>query len=154
MTAPPITEKEQTIASAFYHPRTGFGSVEATHKAVKAKDATITRAEVRSFIAKQEIRQRRKPLKVNSYVADLPRQEFQVDLADFGEPAKPRYGFVAVDIFTKKGACIPIADKNAETTAAAMETVFSELGYPSTVLSDEGGEFSGTFSAVLKREDV
>ena len=150
----PITEREKTIASVFYHPRTGFGSIENTLVEARKADPHITRANVRTFIAKQEIRQRRKPLKVNSFVADLPRQEFQVDLLDMGQRATPRYGLTAIDIFTKKGACIPIADKNANTTAEAMEKVFSELGYPSSVMSDEGAEFDGRFAEVLKREAV
>ena len=153
-TKAPLTEKEKTLASVFYNSRTGFGSVEHTYQAARKLDPSINRAEVRHFIANQEIRQRKKPQKANSFVADLPRQEFQVDLLDMGEKAKPRYGLVAVDIFTKKGACIPIRDKLATTTAAAMEKVFSELGYPSSIMSDEGGEFAGKFAELLRDEQV
>ena len=103
--------KEKTIAAVFYDRRKGFGSVEATWKVAHAADPGITRADVRAFLAKQEIRQRHKPTQVNGSVADLPRQEFQIDLLDQGEKAVPRYGLCAIDIFTKKGACIPIANK-------------------------------------------
>ena len=82
-----ITDRERTISSVFYDPRTGFGSVEQTLKAARQISPQITREHVRNFLAKQEIRQRKKPAKVNSYVAQLPRQEFQVDLLDMGERA-------------------------------------------------------------------
>ena len=150
----PITEREKTLASVFYHPRTGFGSVEQTLKQARAKDAGITRQHVRDFIAKQEIRQRRKPLKVNSFVANFPRQEFQVDLLDMGERASPRYGFVAVDVFSKKGACFPIRNKFASDTAEALRKTFGELGYPASIMCDEGGEFQGEFAEECKQEFV
>ena len=152
--ADPITEREKTLADVFYHPRTGFGSVEQTLKQAKLRDASITRQHVRSFLAKQEIRQRRKPLKVNSFVADFPRQEFQVDLLDMGEQFVPRYGFVAIDIFSKKGACFPIRSKLASETAEALRKVFGELGYPSSIMCDEGAEFQGEFAEVCKKEEV
>ena len=149
-----ITDRERTLASVFYNPRTGFGSVEHTLKAAREVNPQITRAHVRDFIAKQEIRQRKKPSKVNSFVADFPRQEFQVDLLDMGEKANPRYGFVAVDIFSKKGACFPIRSKVASETAQALRKTFGELGYPSSIMCDEGGEFFGEFSQECKGEDV
>jgi len=145
---------DNLLAAIFYDKRTGFGSVESTFQAAKRQDPTIKKADVRRFIAKQEVRQRRKPLKVNGYVAKLPREEFQVDLLEFGKLAKPRYGFCCVDIFTKKGACIPIKKKTSDLTAEAMMKCFTELGYPTSVMSDEGGEFSGKFDELLGREDV
>ena len=130
--ADPITEREKTLAAVFYHPRTGFGSVEHTFSKARVIDPTIKREHVRAFLAKQEIRQRRKPLKVNSFVAAFPRQEFQVDLLDMGENVVPRYGFVAIDIFTKKGSCFPIRNKFANETAEALRKSFGELSYPSS----------------------
>ena len=149
-----ITDRERTISSVFYNPRTGFGSVEQTLKAARQISPQITREHVRNFLAKQEIRQRKKPTKVNSYVAQLPRQEFQVDLLDMGERANPRYGFVAIDIFTKKGACFPIPSKVASETTQALKKTFDELGYPASIMCDEGGEFMGEFAQECKDQDI
>ena len=145
---------EKAIASVFYHPRNGFKSVEGTYKDVNKIDKTITREHVRHFIKNQEVRQRRKPIKVNSFVADFPRQEFQVDLADFGERAKTRYGFCAIDIFSKKTTCIPIGSKVATDTAAALAKTFSELGYPVSIMCDEGGEFGAQFAELAQQNEV
>ena len=103
-----ITARDRLISEVFYNPDTGFGSIEHTLKAARLRDPSITRQDIRQFLAKQEVRQRRKPHKVNSFVPFFPRQEFQVDLLDMGDKSTPRYGFTCIDIFTKKGACIPI----------------------------------------------
>ena len=100
--------KERVIAEAFYDQRHGFGSVQHTLARARLKDPSITRAQVKAFLDNQEVKQRRKPLQVNSFVADLPRQEFQVDLADFGFESRPRYCFVAIDIFSKKVFAMPL----------------------------------------------
>ena len=97
-----ISAKDRLLADIFYNPQTGFRGVEQTYTAARLRDGTVNRGDVRACLAKQELRQRRKPQKVNSYVAAFPRQEFQVDLLDMGDTAVPRYGFVCIDIFTKK----------------------------------------------------
>ena len=139
--------KDHIIAEAYYDERQGFGSIEHTLKRAREKDATITRGDVKEFLDKQEVKQQRKPTKVNSFVADLPRQEFQVDLADFGASAKPRYCFVAIDIFSKKLFAIPLRAKS--DAADAVQPMFKALGYPISVMSDEGGEFKGDFAENL-----
>ena len=149
-----LSDKEKTLATVFYHPRTGFGSVENTFRSAVQQDPTISRDDVRAFMGKQELRQRRKPLKVNSFVGNFPRQEFQVDLMDMGERAVPRYGFAVVDIFSKKGACFPLTSKVAPKTAECLKKTFDELGYPASIMCDEGGEFHGEFAKECKEQDI
>lgn len=149
-----ITAKERAIAASFYDSANGFGGIEQTYRAARAADPTITRQDVRAFLAKQELRQRRKPHKVNSFVPLFPRQEFQVDLLDQGANVNPRYGLTAIDIFSKKAACIPINSKIAPVTAQALRRVFDELGYPTSIMCDEGGEFMGQFAHECEEEDV
>lgn len=150
----PLSPREQSIADVYYHPRHGFGSIEHTHRLVSAVNPTVTRAEVRTFLKNQEIRQRKKPIGGNSYVPDYVRQQYQIDLADFGERAMPRYGFVAIDILSKKAACIPLLNKTPKGTAAALQTVFDELGYPVSVMVDEGGEFFADFAKLCENSNV
>jgi hypothetical protein len=85
-------ERDRVIAEVFYNKREGFGSLQATYASARRVDPRITKQDVRRFLMNQEVRQRRKPIKVNSYVPDLPREQFQVDLMDMGVRAVPRYG--------------------------------------------------------------
>ena len=144
--------KGRIIAETYYDERHGFGSLQHTLQKAREKDSSITKAEVKAVLNKQEIKQQRKPIHVNSFVADLPRQEFQVDLADFGLHAGPRYCFVAIDIFSKKLFAMPLRAKS--DAADAVQPMFRELGYPISVMSDEGGEFKGDFAEHLHADLV
>jgi len=148
------SEAEKLIGKVFYNSRTGYGSVEETYKNV---DPSISRTDVREFMMKQEIRQQKKPAKnkINSFVAQLPRQEFQVDLLDMGNSVKPfRYGFVCIDIFTKKGVCIPIRTKTPEVTTKALKETFREIGYPASTMCDDGTEFKGEFAEECRENEI
>lgn len=151
---PPIDAKDRILAQVFYHRATGFGSIADTYREAHSLDPSISKADVREFLAKQEIRQRHKPARYNSFVADLPREEIQIDLADFGERASPRYCLVAIDIFSKVAWGVPIANKQATATRAALGQVFEHIGYPETIMCDEGGEFHGEFAEEAKRQGV
>lgn len=152
----PISEKEKIIASVFYDKRRGFGSLNNTFLAAKEHDPTITRSDVRYFLSKQEVRQRKKPNKkeLNNFLPDMAHDEFQVDLADFGERSNPRYGFVCLDIFTKKAVLIPLKSKTAPETSEALNHAFQTLGFPDYIMCDEGGEFHGEFSHDAKEQGV
>jgi hypothetical protein len=152
--AGPLSEKERVIAGVFYNRAHGFGSQRDTLIAARVLDPTITRSDVREFLANQELRQRRKPTKVNGYLRDIGREEFQCDLADFGERANPRYGFVCVDIFSKHACLIPMHSKTGPEAAEALKKAFALLGYPVYIMCDEGGEFHGEFSQLAKEQNV
>lgn len=145
-------ERDRVIAEVFYNKREGFGSLQATYASARRVDPRITKQDVRRFLMNQEVRQRRKPIKVNSYVPDLPREQFQVDLMDMGARAAPRYGFVAMDIFTKKVFVKPIATKDQAHTA--VDEMFEALGHPTEIMLDEGGEFKGRFKQEVEQESV
>ena len=150
-----VAERDRRLGEIFYDPQNGYGSVENTYKAARAQGMlNLTRQHVREFMAKQELRQRRRPKAVNSFVGDFPRQEFQVDLADFGAASTPRYGFVAYDIFSKRGACFPMQNKFAADSTEALKKTFEELGYPTSIMCDEGAEFRGSFAEECKTQDI
>ena len=142
---------EAVLRSVFYDVRSGFGSFDATYKAAKAQDPSITKNQVRDFLARQELRQAKKtPARYNTWVPKAPREEFQIDLLDWGLKTKPRYGLVAVDIFTKKLAVVPIADKTTRLTSQALQVVIRRLGMPANVMADLGGEFQSTFAERMR----
>ena len=142
---------EDTISKVYYNVATGFGSIAKTLEQARKVDARITRADVQSFLAKQEHRQVKKRRKDNSWIPSGPREEFQIDLADFGRESEYRYALLAIDVFTKKLVVIPLKDKASEAAASAMDYVLTELDIPNYVYTDEGGEFQSAFETKLSQ---
>jgi hypothetical protein len=143
--------KDRLIARVYYDVREGFGSINQTLARARELDPTITREDVRRFLNRQEVRQRKKPNRYNSFVPDDRLDQIQVDLADFSaRGTQHRYALVAIDSFTKEASVIPLKDKTSETTAAALEKVLVKLGLPDALVTDEGGEFQAAFERRLK----
>ena len=71
--------EKQKIINDIYFDRSGFGSRQSTLKDARAKDKTITMADVEEFF-KKNVEEKRKPRGQNSFVAPHPYFEFQLDL--------------------------------------------------------------------------
>ena len=82
----------------------------------------------------------------NSYVANEPLQEIQIDIADFTASAALndgfRYAFLAIDIFTKFCHVVPIRDKKPDESIRAMKEVLNKIGIPKTVYHDFEGSWN------------
>jgi hypothetical protein len=143
--------KEATISKVYYDLEKGFGSIAKTHQAAKKIDPSIKREDVKAFLDKQELRQGKKRRGDNSFIPFAPREEYQFDLADFGASAvKYRYAFVAIDVFSKMLAVVPIESKKPEECARALDQVIEKMRTPNYAYTDDGGEFKGTFVERLK----
>jgi hypothetical protein len=136
---------DKAISKVYYNLESGFGSQAETYRKTVAEDPRVTRADVKRFFEKQEILQRNKPKGYNSYVPKFPRQQIQLDLAEFGTEAEFRYMLIGVDIFTKQIAAVPLETKKAENVGRAFQEILSKLKVPSEILTDPGGEFQGPF---------
>ena len=88
---------DSIISKVYYDVKSGFGSIEKTLKVAQLINKTSTRDQVKAFLDKQNLRQRKKRRGDNSWIPFGPREEFQIDLADFGVNREYRYALVAVD---------------------------------------------------------
>ena len=70
--------KEEIIRKLYFDPA-GFQSIRNTLKDVRKIDKTITEAEVREFIESNTER-KENLIGYNSFIANEPKQEYQVDL--------------------------------------------------------------------------
>ena len=135
-----MTDKEKIIRQVWYDKDTGFGSIADTYKDAKQILNTITLNDVKVFMEKQQIQQLKAYKGFNSYVANKPLEEIQIDLADFTAPGALnngyRYLFVAVDIFTKFCHAVPIKDKKPKESIRAMREVLNVIGKPETLYHD------------------
>ena len=83
--------------------------------------------------------------------------QIQIDLADFSRfkpPSVYRYALVAIDVFSKKIAAVPLRRKEASYTAKALDHVIAELGIPTSIATDQGTEFQQQFAAKLRYYDI
>ena len=110
-----IKEKEKVIRQVYYDVEKGYSSIQQTYKDSKHILKSITLTDVKDFLQKQSPRQTKRPRKWNSYVADEPLEEFQLDLADYSNSAEYNDGYAyalcCIDIFTKYAYCIPLKTK-------------------------------------------
>ena len=115
-----MTEKDKVIRNIYYDSEQGFGSVADTYKQAKKVLNTITQDDVKQFLGRQKIRQYKKSRGFNSYVADGPLQEIQIDLAIFTDSADDNDGYkycmVGVDVFTKHLWGVPLKSKNGRSS--------------------------------------
>ena len=83
-----MTNKEEIIAKVYLDPA-GFGSINETLKDAKKYDKTITYDDVKRWKSKQTFGQQAKARGQNSFIADKPRDEYQMDLLFFSDEPVP-----------------------------------------------------------------
>ena len=150
-----LSEKDKVLHDVFYDSKTGFQNAARTLVAARQVDPSIKIAHVKEFFSKQAVKQDEpRAVKGNSYVAHEPREEFQLDLTDFGPRQFPRYGLVAVDIFTKKLEIVSVPSKKPGDTADGLDRIVHSMDVPATIMTDQGGEWQGAFSERLKYYDI
>ena len=125
----------------------GYGGINDTYQKAHAIDPTIRRVDVKNYLDKLTHRQTQfKHKGQNSFVSPQPVFEFEVDLIDLTNVAKEnngfRYGFVAIDNFTKYAWCIPMKEKDATFCMPAFKKIIEIMGAPKQVYSDQEGAFT------------
>ena len=131
------------IISKVYHDPAGFGSNAATLEDAKKYNASITLQDIKDWKSKNI--ERKTNLKgFNSFIAEKPFQEFQIDLfflPDLKEDAIG--GLLFIDIFTKYVVVIPLYSKLPNEIFDALNNGFSKMGgKPETMYSDNEGSFN------------
>ena len=87
-----------------------------------------------------------------SITASMPGDHYQIDLAKL-PTSIDGYNFilVLVDVFSGFAMLRTLKDKTAQTTATALWEIFSVIGIPKILQSDNGGEFRNVTLACLNR---
>ena len=138
-------EKENVLRKVYYN-EDGFGSINDTYKQAKKQLNSITIEDTKQWLEKQKGRQTKAYKGFNSYVADEPLEEIQIDLADFTKSASDndgyRYCLVAVDVFTKILWGVPIKNKKPDECVRAFKEVLDKIGIPKQIYHDNEGSFS------------
>ena len=115
------------IRSVYYDPENGFGSTNDIYQQAKKILNSITFKDVNEFLEQQTSRQFKAYRGFNSYIADNPLEELQLDIADFIQASAVNDGFrcalVGVDVFTKIATASPMKTKQKHDCVGALKIV-------------------------------
>ena len=81
-----------------------------------------------------------KPKTYNSCVSPGVKFDFEIDIMDMeskGATSNTRYGLVAIDNFTKSAEVAPIKDRTPEAMIDGLKKMFTSMGKPRQLYSDE-----------------
>ena len=139
-------EDKEKMLRKIYYSEDGFGSINETYKEAKKQLNTITLEDTKTWLEKQKGRQTKAYEGFNSYVADEPLEEIQIDLVDFTRNASEndgyRYCLVAVDVFTKMLWGVPIKNNKPKECIRAFNDVLDKIGIPKQIYHDNEGSLS------------
>jgi hypothetical protein len=140
-----MDDKIKIIEKIYYDPA-GYGSINETLKDAKKYDKSITYDDVKKWKASQAFGQKAKPRGMNSFIADAPREEYQMDLMFFAdEPGAVKNALLMVDIFSKYTQIYPVRSKQIpDVLIAIKECLIKMKGKPKTIYSDNEGAFVST----------
>ena len=157
-------DKDEILKKLFYNVDEGFGSVRDLYEKANKVEAGFTLDYVSKWMKSQPNKQTRNYKNYNSYTAPFPKYEFQIDLMvmssllnDVGVDVKnqPKFGFVCIDIFSKKCHIVPMENNDIDTFFNAMLEWFKVLGYPLSIYSDDEGALnSKKIQNYLKGEGI
>ena len=141
------TDKDIIIKKIYFSDEHGFGSVHATWREANKQHPGITLQNVQEWMNKQKHKQTKfKYSGENSYVANRPLQQIEIDLIDMTNKASEndgyRYAVTGVDIFSKYGWAMPIKTKQPHDVLTGLKEVLDNIGIPETLYSDSEGSFN------------
>ena len=138
-----MDEKIKIIEKVYFDPA-GFGSVAETLKDARKYDKSITFEDVKKWKASQAFGQKSKMRGMNSFIADKPRDEYQMDLFFLSDqPVAIKSALLMVDIFSKYTQVVPVKSKQIpDVLDAIQECIVKMGGKPTTIYSDNEPAFT------------
>ena len=123
---------------------THFGTAYEVYKKAVKQDNSIRLQDVKDYLNKRDDKQiQYKDVKYNSFISPKPLFEIEMDIMDIGTSVENmRYGLVAIDNFTKIAHVVEIQNKKPPEVIRAVKEVFSKIGVPKQIYSDEEGSFN------------
>ena len=119
-----------------------YGSIEDTYNDVRNKDPPIKYDDVRRWLEKHHIR-KTNLRDYNSFIADHPKQEYQIDLFFMNEDEQYKVGLLIIDIFSKFIDVEPLKTKQPDDVLQGLKDGFHNMqGKPESIYSDDEGAFN------------
>ena len=155
------SHKKNEIIGKIYNDLSGFGSARETLLNARKLNKHITREDVLKW--KEDNIQRKVQLPgKNSFIANRPKQEYQMDLMFLSDLnfKQDDYtyvgGMLAVDIFTKFCSVVLLKSKNTPDLLQALKETWTKMhGKPDSIYTDaEGGITSKEVQAYLQEQGI
>ena len=132
-----------------------YGSIQNTFKQAHVNDPSINYEDVKTYLNNLPHRQTQfKHKGYSSFISPHPLFEIEVDVIDLTTLAEAnagfRYAMTAIDKFTKYAHAVPINTKTSSDIVSAITEVFSNIGTPKQLYSDQERSFtSPEFSKLI-----
>lgn len=141
-----LTEAKIKAIERAWNDDAGFGSIRDTVKEAKKYDPSVTADDFKEWKAKQDVGQKAKMRGMNSFIADKPREEYQMDLffmADQQVDKKFKSALLMVDIFTKWTQVVQVPSKLWPDVLEGIKKLIPMMGgKPKSIYSDDEGAFN------------
>lgn len=142
----------------------GYPGVEKLWRILTSLNLTkyFKRGDVAELIAEEKVSQlHHRPVKAKGSHITTPGigVMYVIDLLDMTAYGRYNSGYkwllLCMDIFSRAAAIVAVKDKSASSVAEALEYAFEEFGrIPKIVMSDQGSEFKGATSKLLKKLNI
>lgn len=143
------TEDQDAVIVAAYAKT--YAGINRLHAYIMERHLGVKQSRVTWWLARSAVQQqhRHQPHLGQSKprIVHAVNDVWQVDILHFHEV----YVMVVVDLWSKYFRFKLVANKEAQTLAAALRRLFTPAARPKAVSTDNGGEFQAEFSAMLQR---
>lgn len=139
----------------YYDIDKGFVPADKLLKQAREHRPDIKLDEVRQFLSKQPSKEKKLYKGHNSYIANGPLEEIELDTAYMKYlDGSVNFLLVGIDIFTKFGHAVPLNSTTAEATATALKEILDVIGIPKYIYTDNGSEFLGATGKLMKDNNI
>lgn len=160
-----MTDIDQALGAVYYNPAhpASYGSVTSLYKAVKHTIPTLTLAQVKRFLQRQDVYtlhgRLRRNFKRRKTLAKGLNFQLQMDLVDLnsikGYNNNSRYLLTAIDVFSRKAYVQPLRSKHHKAVLKALDKLFQDCPTPKYLQTDQGLEFlSGPVRSYLRERNI
>ena len=154
-----LTEAKVKAIERAWTDKAGFGSIALTVKEAKKIDPSVTANDFKEWKAKQDVGQKAKMRGMNSFIADKPKEEYQMDLffmSDQDLERKFTIALLMVDIFTKWTQVVQVPSKLWPDVLEGIKKLIPIMGgKPKTIYSDgEGASISNEVQKYFNDEGI
>ena len=154
-----LTEAKINAIAKAWNDDAGFGSIAQTVREAKKIEPSVTADDFKEWKAKQDVGQKAKMRGMNSFIANKPKEEYQMDLMFMSDQDLERKFTIAllmVDIFTKWTQVVQVPSKEWPAVLEGIKKLIPIMGgKPKTIYSDDEGAFiSNEIQKYFKDEDI